>query len=546
MNRRFRAFLLTILTLWLPVDGFAQATMSSQNADLVAADKLFMSGAIPEAAAKYQAIVNTDPTSVAAQVGLIRTYLIRQQLDEAVTATNAALAVLPNAPLLLLTLGDLQFRLGKISDAERSYIKSKNLNPKDPAPYMGLVRVYRAYSLYRHAYDEMNRARELAPNDMAVQMLWLQSLPWPDRITAIQAYLAGPGLQNPQTAKPLQQYLYFLEHNPDPAAQHPCRLTSKVQETNTKLYAVARAGMQLGASGLVVKLNNEELHLAVDTGASGILIGRTTAEKAGLKRLAYKPVAGMGDSGQQGGYTAVADQIRIGDLEFQDCVVRVTDSATPVTGQDGLIGTDVFSSYLIDIDIPGAKLRLSPLPKRPDEAATPATLKTTPQEAPELDPASPAASLPKDAYVAPEMAEWTKVYRFKHILLVPTLVDQTGPMLFMVDTGSFSNVLSTRAAREVTQVRSDPGTQIRGLSGSVAKVYRADKAALQFGRYEQQNQDIVTFDMAAICKTTGTEVSGILGFAMLRILQIKIDYRDGLVDFIYDPHHLPKGMRIGQ
>ena len=77
----------------------------------------------------------------------------------------------------------------------------------------------------------------------------------------------------------------------------------------------------------------------------------------------------MGDSGQQGGYTAVADQIRIGDLEFQDCVVRVTDSATPVTGQDGLIGTDVFSSYLIDIDIPGAKLSCRPFPsvrmKRP-------------------------------------------------------------------------------------------------------------------------------------------------------------------------------------
>jgi hypothetical protein len=233
-------------------------------------------------------------------------------------------------------------------------------------------------------------------------------------------------------------------------------------------------------------------------------------------------------------------------LEFEDCVVRVTDSATPVTGQDGLIGTDVFSSYLIDIDIPGAKLRLSPLPKRPNEATTPASLKTTARESPEIDPAAPSTSVPKDAYVAPEMSDWTKVYRFKHLLLVPTLVDSTGPMLFMIDTGSFSNVLSTRAARDVTQIRSDPTTHVNGLSGSVAKVYRADKAALQFGRYEQQNQDIVTFDLSAVCKQTGTEVSGMLGFAMLRILQIKIDYRDGLVDFIYDPNHLPKGLRIGK
>ena len=31
-----------------------------------------------------------------------------------------------------------------------------------------------------------------------------------------------------------------------------------------------------------------------------------------------------------------------------------------------------------------------------------------------------------------------------------------------------------------------------------------------------------------------TEVSGVLGFQMLRLLDIKIDYRDGLVDFNYD------------
>jgi tetratricopeptide (TPR) repeat protein len=546
MNRHFCALLLAV-TLWLSINGFTQAaTPAAQKSDVAAADQLFVSGKIPEAAAKYQAIVNANPSSVEAQVGLIRSYLIQQKLDEALATASAALAVLPNASLLLTTMGDLQFRLGKIPDAERSYIKAKKLDPKDAAPYLGLTRVYRSYSLYRHAYDEMNRARELAPNDFAVQMMWLQSLPWSDRIVAVQTYLAGSGVQNPQVARPMQQYLEFLQKNPDPAAQHSCRLASKVQETNTKLYAVPRAGMQLGASGLVVKLNKQEMHLAVDTGADGILIGRAAAERVGLKRLAYQPVAGMGDTGMQGGYTALADQIRIGDLEFEDCVVRVTDSANPVTGQDGLIGTDVFSSYQIDIDIPGAKLRLSPLPKRPDEQSAPATLRTTSQDTPEVDTAALASFLPKDAYVAPEMASWTKVYRFKHILLVPTLVDSTGPMLFMIDTGSFSNVLSTRAAHEVTQVRSDPATQVSGLSGNVAKVYRADKAALQFGRYEQQNQDIVTFDMSSISKNTGTEVSGILGYAMLRILQIKIDYRDGLVDFIYDPNHLPKEVRLGK
>jgi hypothetical protein len=34
----------------------------------------------------------------------------------------------------------------------------------------------------------------------------------------------------------------------------------------------------------------------------------------------------------------------------------------------------------------------------------------------------------------------------------------------------------------------------------------------------------------------GTEISGILGFAMLWILEIKLDYRDHLVDFRIDPN----------
>ena len=54
------------------------------------------------------------------------------------------------------------------------------------------------------------------------------------------------------------------------------------------------------------------------------------------------------------------------------------------------------------------------------------------------------------------------------------------------------------------------------------------------GRLEgQQNEDIISFDLNPISRGTGTEVSGILGFTLLHMLTIKIDYRDGLVDFDY-------------
>jgi hypothetical protein len=40
--------------------------------------------------------------------------------------------------------------------------------------------------------------------------------------------------------------------------------------------------------------------------------------------------------------------------------------------------------------------------------------------------------------------------------------------------------------------------------------------------------------MTSMSNSAGTEISGSLGFVMLWLLDIKIDYRDGLVDFAYD------------
>jgi hypothetical protein len=50
---------------------------------------------------------------------------------------------------------------------------------------------------------------------------------------------------------------------------------------------------------------------------------------------------------------------------------------------------------------------------------------------------------------------------------------------------------------------------------------------------------MLSLDMSNISNGTHTEVSGIYGFEMLHMLEIKIDYRDGLVAFKFDSnrHH---------
>ena len=141
------------------------------------------------------------------------------------------------------------------------------------------------------------------------------------------------------------------------------------------------------------------------------------------------------------------------------------------------------------------------------------------------------------------MAKWARVFRIGHGLLIPTHVNDSKVMLFMLDTGAFSNMMSIRAARSVTKVSDEDRVRVKGLSGEVNKTYSADKAMLQFANIRQPNQDLVTIDLSGLSKNLGIEVSGFLGYSTFRQVEMKIDYRDGLVEFIYDPSKLPASLR---
>jgi hypothetical protein len=470
-------------------------------------------------------------------------------------AANAALTAQPNSAALMAAKGDVRFRRAEMPEAEVSYLTAKKLDAKEVRAYLGLARLYRSYSLYRKAYDQLQSAHEIAPDNIEVQRAWLPMLPRKERLAALEAYLGGPHPDDDEETKWMTDYLEFLKTTADKPV-HACRLVSKVEQTETRLETMsAGESRRMRGIGLSVKLNDRNARLLLDTGAGGIMVSRKVAEKAGLTLLSAVHYGGIGDKGLQSGHTAVADHLRIGELEFQDCVVAVTDKGS-ITEEDGLIGADVFGGYLVDLELPGMRLKLSPLPKRPEDEVAPKSLNSEGEEQANAEqkedstnePASkeqksPAliarpVRLPKDRYISPEMANWTKVFRFGHSMLVPTSVNDSKFMLFGLDTGSSSNILSARAGRQVAKVSSDDRIRVRGLNGEVNKVYSSDKATLRFGHLQQPNLGILTLDLSTLSRHTGTEISGLLGFEMLRMLEVKLDYRDGLVDFEYDPKHV--------
>ncbi|HVP49895.1 MAG TPA: aspartyl protease family protein [Candidatus Bathyarchaeia archaeon] len=528
------------------------------NPVLAEADRLQQAGNLGEAIAKYREVLKAEPNLAPAQAGLIRAYLRDEQTGAAYDLATTALAAQPNSAMLLSAMGFVRYRRGEITEAEKSFLAARKVDPNLADAYLGLNRVYRTALLYRMAYDQVQKAHLIAPGDPAVQRAWMSLLPRSERIKALEAYLGAPHPENREENANLQAWLNYLKATAGQPV-HACKLANAVTATETPLHAMLRDPKHMNGYGLVVKLNDHSQRLLLDTGAGGITINRRAAERAGLKRISKFEFGGIGDKGNREAYFALVDSIHVGELEFKDCVVTVTEKSMGLD-EDGLIGADVFSSYVVDVDFPAEKLRLTPLPKRPEDKEEKASLsseaasdaddetegsesKPTAEEGKGGADKQLAPQIPKDRYVAPEMVKWARVFRIGHDLLIPTKVNDSKSMLFILDTGAFSNTMSAAAAREVTKVRGDDTIRVKGLSGEVNKVYSADDVMLQFGNMRQPNKDLVTFDFSNISRNLGVEVSGFLGFATFRVVEMKIDYRDGLVEFIYDPSKLPPALR---
>jgi tetratricopeptide (TPR) repeat protein len=511
---------------------------------------LYRKGDFDGALAKYQDILKAHPRSPDAYAGEIRVYLKQKKVDLAAQTAELALAQ-SNHARIRVARGEVWFRQGKIFEAEKEWVEVANSGYPEARAFLGLARVRNALAMYKTAKNMIDRAHELDPDDPDIQEEWVGTLSRSERIKYLQDSLAGDNNWDADRRADVASYLEYLKERAMQKS-NSCRLVSKVTATEAPLVRLLEDPAHLRGYGLTVSLNGHRSSLMLDTGASGILVRRAIAEHAGISKITETKVMGIGKKGRRDAYVGVADSIKIGDLEFQDCSIEVMESRS-VASEDGLIGADVFEDFLVDIDFPNEKLRLSQLPKRPGEGESTLALKhegddsddpspspsATDAQSANRQPANaatspPSVSGPQDRYIAPEMRSYTAVLRFGHDLLVPTTIGKVPSKLFLLDTGSLVNFISPAAAREVTKVHGDSDVTVEGISGRVEKVYTANKAVLQFGHLRQENQDITAFDTTPISDDIGTEVSGFLGFVMLRMLEIKIDYRDALVDFQYD------------
>jgi hypothetical protein len=497
------------------------------------ADKALLAADYSTAESLYRAGLAAHPGDVDATVGLVHTLLREQKVldaDEAVKtalddeeAAKPAPAASPNSAALLTLRGEVEFRQGEPWVVEQTVLASYKLDPCNPRTRLLFARFAQVNSRYAAARQQIGLAHQFDPQDPEIRAAWIQTLPLPQRITEMEAYLSAPTGDDQETLRQMHSELdRWKKQTGEPA--RACRLVSTAAPADIPFINLMGYNRTTRAFGLEMSLNGKPVRLQLGAGEGGLAVYRSAAERAGLKRLSQSEPGGPGGKPT---YSAYADSIKVGSLEFQNCVVKVIDSGSPYDDGDGLIGMDVFSDYLVTEDYPMRKVQLGPVPVRPAEGTAPVPSLTTNVAQADDPVAAPAG--PFDRYIAPEMKDYTQIYRVANNLILPAVLNASKVRLFILDLGASETTISPGIAMDVSKVHEVD-------MGGRQKVIVADEITYNFAHMSQKVKGVVAADTSMTSKNLGMEISGFIGANTFSLLIMHIDYRDGLVKFEYIPN----------
>ena len=347
---------------------------------LAVATQLFRTGKFAEAESAYKSVLESNPKSAPAYIGLFRVLLRERRQEDAANALAKAVGLEPGSDVVRTAQGEMHFRQARIQEARADFMPLAKAGTSEARAYLGLARIYWAESNYQHGKLLFDMAHERDPEDPEVRREWLFTLKGEELLKELKRYVAGAADDDEDEREHLQTSLTELDEDVQKGGRG-CRLVSDVKEEQMPLERLMSSANIMRGAGLKVQLNNVKSKLLLDSGASGILVSRKIAEKADIKPIAETDVHGIGDKGTVKSFIGRADSITIGKLEFQGCRVEVMDRNS-VADEDGLIGSDVFSHFLVNINFPDYKLELSSLPPVPPlSPAEKALIETYPKTA---------------------------------------------------------------------------------------------------------------------------------------------------------------------
>jgi tetratricopeptide (TPR) repeat protein len=441
------------------------------------------------------------------------------KLDEARKKTDAWTLAEPTNPVAIVTAGELRHTEGDWVESYALMLKALKVDPCLPAAYEGLAE-YESLAGYRAtAQKHLTLAHQLSPNNDNIRFAWINSLNDAQSVAELANFIHDSKTLDDKRRANLTTRL----NQETSALKSRCELSSATTPVRIPMTPVY-GDIGIDHYGLEIAFNGHKRTLQIDTGASGFLLTHSVFAGMGLQKVSSSRVWGFGDQEANAIDLFTAASVRIGGVEFKNCNVAVLDNFSVLGGGhigqaldqgDGLVGTDIFSRYLVTLDYAKHEIRLEPLPQPPSPTSGPL-------DALSGDPANDFSSF--DRFKAPTMQKWTSIYLRGHELIMPTVINGKKPTLFIVDTGSFANLIDTNFAKQVTHTK-ESTSMIEGLSGTSKLLetgsFTADFAGLRLPVTGMDSLNLARFD----------GVHGFLGYPTLQQLVMHIDYRDNLVLF---------------
>jgi tetratricopeptide (TPR) repeat protein len=486
-----RVPLIAVVAVWLITAAFGQSAPCPAAAVRAntPADAAYAAGKYADAETLYGQQLAEHPHDPLVAAALVRTLLHEGDIAQATSVVNRILPEDPHSAALLTALAEVQLRQGQPWLALDTL--GSATDPCYARTHLIRSRILHIDSMYASERKEIQSAYAIEPTDPDILHSWRTVVKPAEEIESIEASLASMKDLDPDTRRKAEasakSMLPLLVED-----SQTCRGLPAAPSAILTLLPSVEDGKHIDGYKLDVQFPQTRARLQVDTAASGLYIGRALAEANGLQPGAGDPPG-----------TVRAPSVRIGSLEFRDCMVGVSDA--PFDGKaDGFIGTDIFSSYLITLDHPQTKLRLDPLPPQP-------------------------GPLPGDRIEAGELREYVPVYHRLQDLLVPVTLNNKDHRLFLLDSGIRFSTMTSEVAHANSNIKMNFTNPMRTVSGSTILVYR-DNYDFAFANLELRRRGhILEFDPAAIEQNAGLQIGGMLGFDMLHSMVLHLDYRDGLV-----------------
>ena len=492
-------------------------TVTPANAPVGPAEQAYQQGDYAKSYELYRAAYEAKPSDELLE-GAVRAAVAAHKYDEA----KKLVAEHPSGSAwYLMAKARVELRDGRIDDARRDAFTAAKADLCNARAHFFAARLLRMDSMYAAGKRQIDIAHQLDQSNPGLNDEWLSFQPLAVRRDVFKKMAEDKSLSE-RDQKEAAERAQYIQDRMD-GKGHNCHLVSTSPSMTTSMVPIMKDGNSIAAWGLSVAVNGHSTPVEIDTGASGLLLNRVAAEKSGLKPLGDSDIY-WGIGGKSKGSYAYADSIKIGDMEFADCVVRIEDhQAIQRYGPQGLIGTDVFADSMVTLDFPLRKFSISPLPGL--KAETPAEAATSGD--------SRFISYAQDRYAGPEVKDFVPFFRDGHFMILPVLLNNK-PETLVVDTGSSATIFNLKYANEFTKPHKDMSYYKKLPDGTQKLLYTTGEVKLQLQNGMGQ---ILNGALADELYFGEIESGGLLGVPFLYNLVVSIDYRDGLVRFNFDRQH---------